>query len=1066
MFRSVMKRILGLLILLTSPLFGYQAPLGRILSQRLAVMSETDREIVLVRLHDRGPDLQVRQMDGEKLLSRRSLARRAAVRGTARLIDESDYPLAQSYVAAIAGLGVEVRHQLKWFNAVSVLATKNQISALRQLPFVSSLEIVGRWKKRPDDEILVPAAKTAPARQPAGVSSFNYGASYTQVSQINVPAVHDLGIYGQGIVIGVFDNGVRNPHHQVFDSINIIATHDFVDHKVSVVPNNPNPSFGSHGVMTLSTIGGFRPGSLIGPAFKSSFILARTENDSSETPIEEDNWAAAIEWADSIGVDVTSTSLGYLGFDSPYTSLTWADMNGSTALITVAADHATSLGIVVVNAAGNEGAGDSTHNTLIAPADGDSVITAGAVDASGNRTGFSSIGPTTDIPARIKPDIMALGASDFVASPTDTISYGYASGTSFACPLSAGVAALIRCANPALTPMQVREAMRQTASNSSSPDNFHGWGILDALAAINYYGILPMGTIRGIVFDDYNANGVRDPGEPGIAGVRIRCTGAAAESTLTDANGSFVLDSLPTGSVTVSEVVPGGYNQSAPGTGSYTTQLAFRQDTSGFVFGNYVFNAEIHGMVFNDQNTNGIPDSGETGISGRTITLQGPMSRSVTTDSAGNYAFTGLEAGQYTVRDSIPQGWAQTVPPGNAPYSFILGTNVDTTGINFGVALLPAFTYPVSEGWNLLSLPQDPGNHTVADLYPGAISPAFAYEGSYQSLLSVPNGVGYWLRFGSAQTATIPGTVRLGDTLSLSQNWNLIGSLSYPYAPTSIVDSGGILSSQFFGYSTSYAVTDSLRPHQGYWVKASGPGKISVHIFLPPAARRYAPVPLPARKGEITFTDAAGHHQTLYFTPMRIAENAGAFFELPPLPPPGGFDARFANGSMLFSLPSGAKSASSNLQISSGAYPIRIDWKNPDRTNQASLMTDGRSIRLAKAGTATLTAAPSSLALQVSTDDIPESFALSQNYPNPFNPSTTIRYQIPEVGGTGSDAPVRVSLSVYNMLGQQIAKLVDSEQSPGYKSVGFDAGALPSGIYFYTLTAGTFTETKKMVVMK
>jgi hypothetical protein len=234
----------------------------------------------------------------------------------------------------------------------------------------------------------------------------------------------------------------------------------------------------------LSTIGGYKPGQLIGPAFGASFILARTENDSSETPFEEDNWVVAIEWADSIGVDVTSTSLGYLTYDAPYTSWTWQNMNGDTTLITRAADWAVSRGIVVVNSAGNEGS-NASHNTLIAPADGDSVLAVGAVTSTGTRSSFSSVGPTTSVPARIKPDVMAMGSSVRVASSTITTGYTTASGTSFSCPLAAGVAALVVHARPNATPMQIMNSMRSTASRAATPDNQYGWGILDALAAIN-----------------------------------------------------------------------------------------------------------------------------------------------------------------------------------------------------------------------------------------------------------------------------------------------------------------------------------------------------------------------------------------------------------------------------------------------------------------------------------------------------------------------------------------------------------------------------------------------------
>ncbi len=203
------------------------------------------------------------------------------------------------------------------------------------------------------------------------MNSYNYGQSFTQLNQITVPAVHDLGYTGAGITICSMDAGFSNLAHEVFSTMNIIAMWDFVD-------NDPDVSGHSHGTATLSTIGGFKEGQLIGPAFGSDFILARTEDDNSETPVEEDNWIAALEWADSIGVDVTTTSLTYLDYDPPFPSYTWEDMDGNTALITIAADFAVGLGIFVVNSASNSGY-NPNHNTLGAPADGDSVITVGAV---------------------------------------------------------------------------------------------------------------------------------------------------------------------------------------------------------------------------------------------------------------------------------------------------------------------------------------------------------------------------------------------------------------------------------------------------------------------------------------------------------------------------------------------------------------------------------------------------------------------------------------------------------------------------------------------------------------
>lgn len=492
MFSTVGMRNVILMLFVVSSLAtaGHMARLGKNLERRYQTLRPGESEVVIVYFADKGDKAQGAAFNPGQLVSERSLKRRLKTRPAESLIDEADYPLDQAYVHAVEKAVVAVRHQLKWFNAVSAVATRSQIDAVRSMPFVREIDLVGRWKRDASMERLSNAKRFHEVPQPQGVDSLDYGASFTQLSQINVPAVHNLGFYGQGVVIGIFDDGVRLQTHEVFDSMNIIAQHDFVDHKGSVVPYDPNA--GWHGTSTLSAIGGYKPGQLIGPAFKADFILARTENDSSETPIEEDNWAEAIEWADSIGVDVTSTSLGYLGFDPPYTSLTWQDMDGQTALITRAADHAVALGIVVVNAAGNSGY-NASHNTLIAPADGDSVITAGAVDASGNRASFSSVGPTVD--GRIKPDIMAMGVNDYLASAGGNTSYGYGSGTSFACPLSAGVAALVVCSNPYLTPMQVRDAMRQTASNAVSPDNLNGWGILNAMAAVAYY--YPRSVVEG-----------------------------------------------------------------------------------------------------------------------------------------------------------------------------------------------------------------------------------------------------------------------------------------------------------------------------------------------------------------------------------------------------------------------------------------------------------------------------------------------------------------------------------------------------------------------------------------
>jgi len=458
---------------------------SKALETKINNVSSTEEILVWIYFADKGVNSEVFFSQPQLVVSEKSLKRRAKVFGNSDPLTIKDLPVNSDYISQVKLNGLKVKWPSKWLNAVSGSASKIYLEQIAALPFVKKLDIVYKLKSgnQPESDLSNTAEKLFEELQPEGVNSYDYGSSYAQLQQINVPAAHDSGFTGQGVTICVMDAGFSRLSHDAFLSMDIVAAWDFVNNDPNVGDEN-DMGEGSHGTMTLSTIGGYAPGHLIGPAFNSTYILAKTENTDSETPIEEDNWIAALEWADSIGVDVTSTSLGYIGFDPPYTSYTWMDMDGNTTVITNGADYAAYIGIVVVNSAGNEGY-NSSHNTLGAPSDGDSVIAAGAVNSSGTRSSFSSVGPTVD--GRIKPDIMALGSGDVVASPYGDHTYTTANGTSFSCPLSAGVAALILCSNPNLTPMQVRDAMRNTASKNSNPDNLYGWGILNALNAINYF---------------------------------------------------------------------------------------------------------------------------------------------------------------------------------------------------------------------------------------------------------------------------------------------------------------------------------------------------------------------------------------------------------------------------------------------------------------------------------------------------------------------------------------------------------------------------------------------------
>jgi hypothetical protein len=457
-----------------------QAPLSPRLSNAIAHTSASTVHHAWVYFADKGGADLAKAAPGA-LVSEASLRRRMNVMPATALVDETDLPVHAPYLAKLGNSGVTVGQVSKWLNAVSIRGTAEQIARCASLPFVRSLDLVTGYKRSPDP--AVPAGEHTPSLQKqTGTYSLDYGSSFSQVNTINVPAIHDLGNSAQGVIVGVFDNGFRLPAHEAFSTMHIIATYDFVDNKVSVVPSNPSTSFGDHGVYTLATIGGYKPGAVIGPAYGASYILARTENDSGETPAEEDKWVRAIEWADSLGVQVTSTSLGYLDYDAGYTSWTWENMDGRTTAITRAAAMAVRKGILVVNSAGTEGF-NATHNTLIAPADGDSVLAAGAVTPAGARASFSSIGPSTSIPPHIKPDVMAQGTNIFTASATSTTGYTIIQGTSFSCPLTAGVAALLVKERPTAPPMVIVNAMKSTASKAANPDNLMGYGILNAVAA-------------------------------------------------------------------------------------------------------------------------------------------------------------------------------------------------------------------------------------------------------------------------------------------------------------------------------------------------------------------------------------------------------------------------------------------------------------------------------------------------------------------------------------------------------------------------------------------------------
>jgi len=423
-----------------------------------------------------GLDAAVRR--AEEKLSPRTLARRRRAMAPDRpVVDGRDLPVASAYLGAVEEVGGRLRHTSRWLNAASFRLRATDVERVSTLPMVERVDLVRRFRN-PLTPKMQPASRLASdGVDKAAQWTLDYGLNLSPLQQVQVPAVHEMGVTGRGIVVGMLDTGFRTTH-EALAGVTVLDAYDFVGND-SIVGYQAGDATSAinHGTMTLSTLAGYMPGRLISPAYGVSVLLARTEDVSQEVPAEEDNWVAGLEWAEARGADIISSSLGYIDW------YTFADLDGNTAVTTIAADLAAGRGLVVVNSAGNNRV---STNSLIAPADADSVITVGAVDLSGTYTSFSSPGPTAD--GRIKPDVMALGLGNPVANPTDDHGYGFVNGTSFSCPLTAGVAALMLSRVPGLTPLQVLEALRETASQAGAPDNNYGWGVVDALAAVTYFG--------------------------------------------------------------------------------------------------------------------------------------------------------------------------------------------------------------------------------------------------------------------------------------------------------------------------------------------------------------------------------------------------------------------------------------------------------------------------------------------------------------------------------------------------------------------------------------------------
>jgi len=406
----------------------------------------------------------------ERKLSERSLKRRM-LRGRQPLVDLIDIPVRKEYLDELENLGAKVRVISKWLNAASVSANGRQVQKMEGLQFVRAVKKVATFRraKPKAEEKLHKTWGAIP-----GEEDLPYGESYTQLAQIHVPELHRIGLSGEGVLITIMDTGFFVDHpafEHIVNSGRLMGTYDFINDDEDVDDGDDNQR--AHGTSVLSVVGGFVDSIIIGCAYGAEFALAKTEIKSEEIEIEEDHWVAGLEWGEALGTDIVSSSLGYNDW------YTYQDMDGNTAVTTIAADLAVSRGVVVVNAVGNER--NKPWHHVIAPADGDSVIAVGAVDANGNISVFSSAGPTYD--SRIKPDVMTMGVRTYCATIDG---YGNLDGTSFATPLAAGACALLLEAHPDWTPVQVRDSLRAAADRADNPDTLYGWGIVNAAKASGF----------------------------------------------------------------------------------------------------------------------------------------------------------------------------------------------------------------------------------------------------------------------------------------------------------------------------------------------------------------------------------------------------------------------------------------------------------------------------------------------------------------------------------------------------------------------------------------------------
>ena len=403
----------------------------------------------------------------QQYLSEKAILRRAKQK---LAIDSTDLPVSGIYIKAIRATGAEVVVTSKWNNTVTVrCADSLLVKKITKLPFVCDAELVWRGEERAASS---DAARTDSVTNKLTKTENYYGKAFRQIEIHNGQKLHEAGFRGQGMTIAIIDGGYKNANKlTALKSLKLLGTRDFVSSKADVFQEN------NHGMMVLSCMASNEPYSIVGTAPEASYWLLRSEDIDSENLVEQDYWAAAIEFADSVGVDVVNTSLGYRAFDDKSKNYTYQDLNGMKAMISRSAGMAANKGMVVVCSAGNEGRG--SWKKITPPADAFNVITVAAIDSSLMLAPFSSVGNTTD--NRLKPDVSAIGQRTFLLKTNGEV--GTANGTSFSTPTFCGLVTCLWQACSRLTAKQMIELVRKSCNHSDFPDNIYGYGVPDVYKA-------------------------------------------------------------------------------------------------------------------------------------------------------------------------------------------------------------------------------------------------------------------------------------------------------------------------------------------------------------------------------------------------------------------------------------------------------------------------------------------------------------------------------------------------------------------------------------------------------